>query len=101
MAVEERGVGFGVCLLLFFFFVFFFFFFGGGGGGGRGCSARHQSSSPCSGPPKLNNPSSADHSPHPTWSKILLRNRASSAQSSTKLCISIRPCFQILALVWL
>ena len=62
----------------------------GRGGGAR----RHQSSSPCSRPPKLNNPTSADHSPHPTWSKILLRNRASSAQSSTKLCISIRPAFK-------
>ena len=64
---------------------------GGGEGGG---ARRHQSSSPCSRPPKLNNPTSADHSPHPTWSKILLRNRASSAQSSTKLCISIRPAFK-------
>ena len=86
MAVEERGVGCGVCFLGFFFW--------GGGGEGGGCAARHQSSSPCSRPKKLNNPTSADHSPHPTWSKILLRNRDSSAQSSTKLCISIRPAFK-------
>ena len=48
---------------------------------------RHQSSSPSSGPSKLNNPTSADHSLPQTWSKILLRNTASSAQSSIKLCI--------------
>ena len=35
-------------------------------------------------PPKLINPTSADHSLPVIWSKILLRNRARSAQSSTK-----------------
>ena len=43
------------------------------GWGGGGVATRHQSSSPCSRPPKLNNPTSADHSLIPTWSKILLR----------------------------
>ena len=62
---------------------------GGGGGGGGGRGARRQSSSPSSRPSKLNNPTSADHSLPPIWSKILPRNRARSAQSSTKLCILI------------
>ena len=33
----------------------------GRGGGGGAVATRHQSSSPCSRPPKLNNPTSADH----------------------------------------
>ena len=63
---------------------------GGGGGVGQG----HHSSSPISRPSKLNNPTicrsfTADSAG--IWSKILLRNRADSGQSSAKLCILIRP----------
>ena len=46
-------------------------------------TTRRQSLSPSSRPSKLNNPTSADHSLPPSWSKILLRKKASSALTSS------------------
>ena len=58
---------------------------GGGGGGGGGPVFESEF------PASRNNLESSDHLPPQTWSKILLRNRASCTQNPTRLCILMRP----------
>ena len=78
-AVEERGAVEG----------------GGGGGGAR----RQQSLRPCSRPPKLNNHTSVDHSLHPTWSKILLRNRGLLSNACLSMAVDCTTEFTPIATV--